>query len=36
MTKGAFYPRLALVNLTRNGRFYLPYLLSCGGTACMY
>ena len=36
MGKGSFYPRLALVNLTRNGQFYLPYLLSCGGTACMY
>ena len=31
-----FFPRLALVNLARNGRFYGPYLLSCGGTAAMY
>ncbi len=36
MRKANFFPRLALVNLFRNGRFYLPYLLSCGGTAAMY
>ena len=36
MRKGSFYPHLALVNLTRNGQFYLPYLLSCGGTATMF
>ena len=36
MGKARFFPRLALVNLARNGRFYLPYLLSCGGTAAMY
>ena len=36
MRKGSFYPHLALVNLTRNGQFYLPYLLSCGGTAAMF
>lgn len=36
MRKGSFYPRLALVNLSRNGQFYLPYLLSCGGTAAMF
>lgn len=36
MRKGGFYPRMALVNLVRNRQFYLPYLLSCGGTAAMY
>ena len=36
MRKVNFFPRLALVNLLRNGRFYTPYLLSCGGTAAMY
>ncbi len=36
MNKCKFYPRLALVNVTRNAQFYLPYLLSCGGTAAMY
>ena len=36
MRKSGFFPRLALVNLARNGRFYGPYLLSCGMTAAMY
>ena len=36
MRKSGFFPRLALVNLVRNGRFYGPYLLSCGMTAAMY
>ena len=36
MRKGGFFPRLALVNLARNRRYYVPYLLSSGGTACMY
>ena len=36
MRKGGFFPRLALVNLARNRRYYVPYLLSGGGTACMY
>ena len=36
MRKSGFFPRLALVNLARSGRFYGPYLLSCGFTAAMY
>ena len=36
MRKSGFFPRLALVNLVRNGGFYGPYLLSCGMTAAMY
>ena len=36
MRKSGFYPRLALVNLLRSRQFYLPYLLSCSGTAAMY
>jgi putative ABC transport system permease protein len=36
MRKGAFFPRLALVNLLRNQRFYGPYLLSAGGAAAMF
>ena len=36
MRKFGFFPRLALVNLARNGRFYGPYLLSCGATAAMF
>ena len=36
MRKSGFFPRLALVNLARNGRFYGPYLLSCVVTAAMY
>lgn len=36
MRKSGFFPRLALMNLVRNGRYYGPYLLSCGGVAAMY
>ena len=36
MRKTGFFPRLALINLLRNGRYYGPYLLSCGGTAAMF
>ena len=36
MGKSGFFPRLALVNLFRNGQFYGPYLLSCGVVAAMY
>lgn len=36
MRKSGFFPRLALVNLLRNGRYYGPYLLSCSGTAAMF
>lgn len=36
MRKSGFFPRLALVNLARNGRFYGPYLLSSVVTAAMY
>ena len=36
MGKSGFFPRLALVNLRRNGRFYGPYLLSCVVTAAMF
>ena len=36
MDKRRFYPRLALVNLARNGQFYIPYLLTVMGTAAAY
>ncbi|MET0017940.1 FtsX-like permease family protein [Oscillibacter sp.] len=36
MNKRRFYPRMALVNLARNGQFYLPYLLTVMGTAAAY
>lgn len=36
MRNAGFFPRLALVNLARNGRFYGPYLLACGAAAAMY
>lgn len=36
MRKSGFFPRLALVNLLRNGQYYGPYLLSCGGSAAMF
>ena len=31
-----FYPRMAFQNLVRNGRYYVPYLLSCGMVAAMF
>ncbi len=36
MRKGTFFPRLALVNLARNRRFYGPYLVSAIGAAAMF
>ena len=36
MRKSGFFPKLALVNLARNSRFYLPYLLTIAGTAAAY
>lgn len=36
MGKRSFFPRLALVNLIRNSRYYGPYLFSCGALAAMY
>lgn len=36
MNKRRFYPRMALVNLARNGQFYVPYLLTVIGTAAAY
>lgn len=36
MNKGRFYPRMALVNLARNGQFYIPYFLTVMGTAAAY
>lgn len=36
MRKAGFFPRLALVNLVRNRRYYGPYLMACGATAAMY
>ena len=36
MGKRSFFPRLALVNLVRNSRYYGPYLISCGALAAMY
>ena len=36
MGKRNFFPRLALVNLLRNSRYYGPYLISCGALAAMY
>lgn len=34
--KGLFYFRLAAVNIRKNGRVYLPYLLTCILTIAMY
>lgn len=36
MRKSGFFPRLAIVNLARNGQFYLPYLLTVIGTVAAY
>ncbi len=36
MSKGRFYPRMALVNLARNGKFYIPYFLTVMGAAAAY
>jgi putative ABC transport system permease protein len=34
--KTGFYPRLAGQSIRKNGKFYLPYLLTCIGTAAMF
>lgn len=36
MRKSGFYPKLALINILRSGQFYLPYFLTCSGTAAMF
>lgn len=36
MRRPLFFPRLAVQNITRNRRFYLPYLLTCAGCAAMF
>lgn len=36
MRKTGFYPRLAIQNIRKNGRFYLPYLLAGIGCAAMF
>ena len=36
MRKSGFYPRLAWGNIVRNRQFYVPYLLTLGGTAAAF
>lgn len=36
MHKSDFFQKLAFVNLLRSGRYYGPYLFSCGALAAMY
>lgn len=36
MRKSGFYPRLALQNIRKNGKFYLPYQLTAIGCAAMF
>lgn len=36
MRKAGFYPRLAFQNIGKNGRFYLPYLLTSVGCTAMF
>ena len=31
-----FYPKLALTNLKKNGKTYIPYLLTCVLTVMMF
>ncbi len=31
-----FYPKLAISNIKKNGKFYFPYILTCVGTVAMY
>ena len=34
--KKTFYPKMAFVNIKKNGKFYIPYLLTCIFTISMY
>lgn len=36
MRKSAFYPKLAFMNIRRNGQFYLPFILTCIATTAMF
>ncbi|UWG95386.1 ABC transporter permease [Dehalobacter sp. DCM] len=36
MRKSTFYPKLAFINIEKNGKFYLPYLLTCVLTVAMF
>ena len=36
MNRSGFYPRLAVTNIRKNGKFYIPYLLTCIGTVAMF
>ncbi len=36
MGKSGFYPKLAVSNIRKNSRFYLPYLLTCVATVAMF
>lgn len=31
-----FYPKLALQNIKKNGKFYFPYIITCIGTVAMF
>ncbi len=31
-----FYPKLAISNIKKNGKFYFPYILTCIGTVAMF
>lgn len=36
MRKTAFYPKLAMQNISRNKQFYLPFILTCIATTAMF
>ena len=31
-----FFPRLALINIRKNGKFYVPYMITCISTVAMF
>lgn len=36
MNKCMFYPKLAWINIKKNGKIYIPYILTCIGTILMF
>lgn len=36
MNKLSFYPKLAWINIKKNGKIYFPYILTCIGTIMMF
>ena len=36
MNKWMFYPKMAWINIKKNGKIYFPYILTCIGTVLMF